>query len=163
MDEARFWALVEAAKQEAGGDVDRQWQILTEHLATLTLDEIIGFQRVLDSMRIRSYTNELWAAAYIINGGCSDDWFDYFRGWLIAQGREVFENALRDPETLVGVAQPGVVCEDILYVASYAYERKTGVRPEFPLDQPFLLTGQEWDDDDLPTMYPRLWAKFGFG
>jgi hypothetical protein len=29
-----------------------------------------------------------WGAAYLANGGCSDDGFDYFRGWLIGQGRK---------------------------------------------------------------------------
>ncbi|MFE5591185.1 DUF4240 domain-containing protein [Streptomyces sp. NPDC056549] len=33
-------------------------------------------------------------AAYMVNGGCCDDGFDYFRGWLIAQGRNVFERAV---------------------------------------------------------------------
>ena len=28
--------------------------------------------------------------------GCSDDTFDYFRGWLIAQGKETFEKVLDD-------------------------------------------------------------------
>ena len=36
-----------------------------------------------------SYRWDLWGAAYLANGGCSDDGFDYFRGWLIGQGRKV--------------------------------------------------------------------------
>ncbi|MFF5497583.1 DUF4240 domain-containing protein [Streptomyces aquilus] len=35
-----------------------------------------------------------------MNGGCSDDGFDYFRGWPIAQGREDFERATADPDAL---------------------------------------------------------------
>ena len=42
----------------------------------------------------------LWGAAYLMKGGCSDDAFDYFRGWLVAQGRRTWERALRDPDTL---------------------------------------------------------------
>ena len=38
----------------------------------------------------------LWDAAYLINGGCSDDGFDYFRGWLVDQGRETFERCLAE-------------------------------------------------------------------
>lgn len=34
------------------------------------------------------YRRDLWAAAYIIGGGCSDDSFIDFRAGLIAQGHE---------------------------------------------------------------------------
>jgi hypothetical protein len=47
-----------------------------------------------------SYRNLLWAAAYLINGGCSDDGFESFRCWLIVQGRTVFERSVADPDTL---------------------------------------------------------------
>jgi hypothetical protein len=36
----------------------------------------------------------MWVAAYLMNGGCSDDGFDYFRGWLIAQGRTTLEQVV---------------------------------------------------------------------
>ena len=55
-----------------------------------------------------SYWTPLWAAAYVINGGCSDDGFDYCRGWLILQGREVFEHVVADPRTLFGLRWPAV-------------------------------------------------------
>jgi hypothetical protein len=58
--------------------------------ASRPAEEIVAAQQVLWDLMAESYTNPLWAAAYVINGGCSDDGFDYFRGWLIAQGREVF-------------------------------------------------------------------------
>ncbi|MFC9245678.1 DUF4240 domain-containing protein [Streptomyces sp. NPDC057136] len=71
-----------------------------------------------------SCTNPLWAAAYVINGGCSDDGFDYFRGWLIAQGREVFERTAADPDALAEVpivrasAADGLdlACEEVLSI-----------------------------------------------
>jgi hypothetical protein len=40
------------------------------------------------------------AAAHPSDGGRSDDCFDYFRGWLIAQGREVLEHVVADPDAL---------------------------------------------------------------
>lgn len=30
--------------------------------------------------------------------GCSDDSFDYFRGWFIAQGKDVYMDALAEPD-----------------------------------------------------------------
>jgi hypothetical protein len=41
-----------------------------------------------------------------MNGGCSDDGFEYFRAWLLAQGRDTFEKALEDPDTLAALEDP---------------------------------------------------------
>jgi hypothetical protein len=113
----------------------------------------------------RSYRWDLWAAAYIINGSCSDDGFDYFRGWLIAQGRGSFYAALADPETLVdvlpadGLAGDGVECEDMLSIGSVAYERRTGIelpfRPGTRADEP---AGEPWDEEEIEMLLPRLSA-----
>jgi hypothetical protein len=46
----------------------------------------------------RAYPWDLWGAAFVINGGCSDDGCERFRARLIMQGRDVFERALDDPE-----------------------------------------------------------------
>ena len=47
-----------------------------------------------------AYCWSLWGAAYVINGGCSDDPFVDFRASLISRGRQVFERALSDPDSL---------------------------------------------------------------
>ncbi len=36
----------------------------------------------------------------MLNGGSCDDGFDYFRGWLIAQGRATFERIVADRDAL---------------------------------------------------------------
>lgn len=88
MDTHRFWRWIDEARLAADGDCDR--------LTDVPPAEIVAFQRALDDRLAESYTWDLWAAAYIINGGCSDDGFDYFRGWLIALGRaRVSERAAR--------------------------------------------------------------------
>ena len=51
-------------------------------------------------MLAASYREDLWGAAYLINGGASDDGFEYFRGWLMTQGRAVFARAVADPDSL---------------------------------------------------------------
>ena len=62
----------------------------------------------------RAYRWDSWAAAYSIGSGCSDDGFTDFRYFLISMGREVFERALADPESLLSVARaPGV--EDVFF------------------------------------------------
>ena len=58
-------------------------------LATRDPEEIVAWGRHLDKVMAASGKEDLWAAAYLINGGCSDEGFDHFRGWLIAHGRDV--------------------------------------------------------------------------
>jgi hypothetical protein len=59
-----------------------------------------SFNAHFDDCEDRAYSYELWAAAYIIGHGCSDDSFSDFRSTLISMGRETFERALEDPESL---------------------------------------------------------------
>jgi len=130
MNEDIFWQLIADSKQPSGGDSDAQVAALRERLQSLPESEIVEFDSLLHVQLDRSYHRDLWAAAYVINGGCSDDGFDYFRAWLIAQGRELFERALQDPESLVEVAEPEVELELFLYASIVAYEAKT--KKKFP-------------------------------
>jgi hypothetical protein len=36
----------------------------------------------------------------VVNGHCSDDSFENFRCWLVSMGRDVYENALANPDSL---------------------------------------------------------------
>jgi hypothetical protein len=67
-----------------------------------------------------AYRWDLWAAAYVINGGASDDGFEYFLGWLMAQGRTRWEATLADPDSLADIvdADTGDLDgEELLYIA----------------------------------------------
>src|SRR5205823_6840092 len=44
----------------------------------------------------RLYRHDMWAGAYLIGGGCSDDGFISFRARLIAQGRDWYKKASPD-------------------------------------------------------------------
>lgn len=166
MNEDLFWRLIEEAKAEGGGDCDAFSESLTAKLQALAPQDILAFDGVMDQLLLRSYRWDLWGAAYLINGGASDDGFDYWRGWLMAQGRAVFENALRDPDSLADVIEGSELeCEDILYVAGRAYEAKTGgAMPDRPNVFEAAGTsdpaGEHWtDDEDLERRLPRLAAR----
>lgn len=117
-------------------------------------------------------TDAFWAAAYVINGGCSDDGFEYFRGWLITQGREVFQQALSDADSLAdhppvqaaAAEWEDLECELTLGIAYDAYQRATGEpmpQGAWHIDYP-ALGGDFWfnfeDGDRLDRMLPRLSA-----
>jgi len=164
MNKEQFWTLIDRGRKESGGDCEALAAYVFESLKKFAPVEVLGFQQQVWERLAESYTWELWAVAYIVNGGCSDDGFEYFRGWLIAQGRDFFEQAVRDPESAGNRAEPDTnECEDILYVAPRAYKVITGAA--LPLDsyrpapEP---AGSHWQSSDLPHRYPRLAKKFGF-
>lgn len=171
MDRDAFWALIDRTRVGAELDPDAHEEAIRAALATVSAAELVDFERHANKLLARSYSMALWGAAYLINGGCSDDGFDYFRGWLIAQGRQVYDAALTDPDSLAdapGLGDGDVELEGMWYVARQAYEELTG--SEMPDLDPAATEDSEdeadfegdFDDDDvMAAQYPKLYARFG--
>ena len=157
----QFWKIIEDARAE-DPEPESVAAAVGSTLESLSADEVLGFERELTKRRAESFRWDLWAVAYIANGGCSDDGFEYFRGWLIAKGRSYFEAALADPVRAADGAEPDAnECEDMLYVAAQAYKAKTGgYPPKSDLPFPKEPTGKAWEEEDLESLYPELWERF---
>ena len=69
-------------------------------------EELMEFESHFEKIHTESFSWNLWGAAYLMNGGCSDDGFDYFRAWLMAQGQQTFDKVVKDPDTLATLADP---------------------------------------------------------
>jgi hypothetical protein len=168
VDTDQFWGLIETARTSADDQSDSEAIVAraVEALSALPPEEITSAYQRLDEVMKQSYLHPLWAAAYVMNGGCSDDSFDYFRAWLMLQGRSVFEAAMADPD---GLAELPVVLaavdkadfrhEDALYIPHQAHEMATG--HELPEDLPIaprpdLDPAWEFDFDDRHEMFARL-------
>lgn len=172
MNEKQFWELIDQARKAAAGHsmdaADRQAAALEAALAKLPPKEIVAFQELLDRKMADTYRWDLWGAAYLLNGGCSDDCFDYFRGWLIGRGQKVFDAALKKPDSLAEFAanprntdtDAGRECESFLYVARGAYKKATGGEmPEVERPMPREPRGTPWTEEDLPRLLPAIAAK----
>jgi Protein of unknown function (DUF4240) len=183
MDENQFWVFIEEARRESEGKRKVFLGIVKDHLSTLEADEMIGFQSMINGLKWRAGRADLWGAAFILNGGCSDDGFDDFRGWLIAQGRAVYEAALENPDSLADIVpddvQGDLNCqfEQMLNVALEPWKIKTGLTINDFYNQVFERTNEpvpefgdleSWSTDGnadpskCPALYPRLWAKLGW-
>jgi hypothetical protein len=162
MNADEFWKFIDSAKQNAGPDTDARPGALQSLLASLTAEELQSFQNHYDQQIRISYRWDLWAAAYIINGGCSDDGFRYFRDWLISEGRSTFERALQNPDSLADLPHVDPAdLESFGYVALELYE-KNGTAE---LDRDFSTEGAEpagtpWNEEEVGSLLPQLDAKY---
>src|SRR5262245_8064207 len=78
----RFWSIVDKTAATSK-DQAAQLRALSIALRTLTPDDIVAFELAFGTQFNRAYSWDLWGAAYVANGGASDDGFAYFRYWLI--------------------------------------------------------------------------------
>jgi hypothetical protein len=147
---------------------------LHAELAKIPADEVLGFGELLYRLHSESYRADLWGAAFLINGGCSDDGFDYFRAWLIAQGRSTYEAALDNPDSLASVALPDQMeLEELLGLPADVYEELTGQdnfydrlpkapRRDIPDEEFEIWSDGEGDIDEAKArkVYPKLFEAF---
>lgn len=172
MDHNQFWDIISRACRSDPKSAE-EWDIrLIDELVRLTPDEIIEWNHIFDRLAAEAYRTDLWAAAYVINGGASDDGFYYFRCWLIGMGKEIYTAAVADPDSLAGVATPrwfaeGIDAEAEIYAAAHqAWIRVTGQpdTAEYPArNETAELIGEDWDFDNTDLMrqhLPRLAALY---
>lgn len=168
MTKDEFWEHIRATRRL---DPDEHLERLAVRLAKLPEKEILSFGRWWEVTDARAYTWELWGAAYLINGGCSDGGFDYFRWWLMLRGRAVYEAALKDPDSLAAVLKGEEDVEAGSNPAYAAYTAATGREdyyealqaryPKLQLELPALKGGWDFEDEDqLRGRYPKLFAAY---
>lgn len=179
MSSEDFWKLIKSTKNS-----ESQVTTLTEKLKLLTSDEIIQFEKSLHEYCLMCHAPDLWAAAYIIMGGCSDENFQHFKYWIIAQGADVFFEAINDPDFLseyipyeYSITGEIPELEELQYVSLDAYYLKINgsigydeeLENEFnaALDPSQIFTSLphiviDWTDEEhLKIKFPRLWERFG--
>ncbi|MFH6690006.1 DUF4240 domain-containing protein [Cellulosimicrobium funkei] len=189
MDRETFWGIVETARERAGAGADDRGAeddslpgALTDLLVErLTADEMLAFVDVAGDVANDAYAWPVWGAAYLVEGGCSDDGFRDFRDGLVLAGRETFERTLTDPDTLADhpvVAamadggSPWFGFESLDSLVGDAWSRATGEDDEAyyaarertssvrARSEP---AGEQWDfddDEENARRLPRLTALF---
>lgn len=167
-----FWAVIDRATADRPGSPAVVAERAVAELSSRDPQEIAAWGRHLDKVMAASGKEDLWAAAYLINGGCSEEGFDSFRGWLVAHGREVVARSVREPDSLSelpavrSAAASGAVFEagEVLQIAATAYAQATGSElPESDVAVTRPDPAELWDFDDEDEMgkrLPRLSALF---
>ncbi|WP_050029630.1 DUF4240 domain-containing protein [Verrucomicrobium sp. BvORR034] len=167
MTEEHFWLIIQKSFDACSGKTDEQAGTLAKELRKLLPDEIAAFAHHVGVYHRQAYSWELWGAAYLINGGCSDDGFADFRSWLISRGKDWYQQALINPDSLAdypGLEFRSASFEEFAYVASQVHEKLAGDLPESCLSlDPDEPVGTAWPEDDekiFRTRWPKLFAQF---
>jgi hypothetical protein len=174
LDEDTYWGIIENSLKDNSTPADQELFLVNE-IEKLTPKEMIGFRLRTDKLLFDSYTSDLWCAAYIIDGGCSDDGFEYFRCWLISRGKETFYKAKANPDSLITLVKEneGIYeFEGFWYVAVNAFKNSTGEDLYSYIDYNQFVTNDEnypllefnWNIDEpqtmkniCPVLFTSLW------
>ena len=182
MTKERFWKIIEDTKVKANGNQYKMRELLFDALMALDAKEIYQWGQYYSVYHTLSETQSLLMAAYVTDNG-GDDSFDYFRGWLIAQGEGVFLAALADPDSLAGLPiAPGDMLsfEEMMGIGYEVYADKLNeteeLSEESPLDKTEIdaicasvifanekgLEGKDSFYAQILKRLPNLCAKFGY-
>jgi len=155
VEEEQFWTLMESAVTAAehascdgdgdgdGGDDEDEdglggaiAQELATRLAAMDTAAVLGFDAQFRRASDELNRWDVWAAAYLINGGCGDDSFIDFRTGIITLGRDWHSRVVDNPDALAdhpairevaaGRSADFLFPEAVNYVAVDAFEEITG-------------------------------------
>ncbi|WP_272023657.1 DUF4240 domain-containing protein [Olleya namhaensis] len=171
LDEIIFWNIVDSSVKNTKNQ-DGQERFLVKEIEKLTPKQMIGFRLRTDKLLYDTYNSEMWCAGYIMNGGCSDDGFEYFRNWIISRGKDTYYKAKENPDSLISEFVEGEEYydfESFWYVALTAFENKTGkelydyISDDFKTNEGnypnFEFTWKEEEPETMKAICPKLFEK----
>lgn len=171
LDEILYWSIIEKSLLDSNNQ-DAQEQFLINEIGNLTPKEMIGFRLRTDQLLYDTYNSEMWCAGYIMNGGCSDDSFEYFRNWIISRGKDVYYKAKENPDSLISEFIEGEEeydFESFWYVGLEAFNLKTGkdlydyIDDNFKTNEgnypKFEFTWEEESPESIKKICPKLFNK----
>ncbi len=170
MEQRRTWKLLDPTRTHFCSGPGTE-DVFIQNLATFSVDELLSFATYWNHHWSRTVRDDLWAAAYLIDGGCSDDaFYNYVRPGVILLGENLFEAVIKDPDqTLAGLPNAGqeLIQGEFCHVVQLAFEEKTGQDLDWgelpqirPINDP-PDRAVNWKEEDLPRLFPKLWAIYG--
>ena len=118
----QFWDIISDSSKKSE-NFEGIALCLVNKLVTLDVQEILWGNIFIEYWNL-SFKSKLWAAAFVIEGGCSDDAFMDFRAGLIALGKKIYLNALADPDSLADLSIECFSDEMLNYIGKDAYNKK---------------------------------------
>jgi hypothetical protein len=129
MDENTFWNVIAKFDWDKTGDDEAVLEPAVSELASLSEEDILAFYDFLAEKLHALDTREHCRHCYVgeLDPDDGDDYisaddFLYSRCVVVANGRDFFQEVLADPSQM----PRGLEFEALLYLASAAYEKRTG-------------------------------------
>lgn len=178
-----FWTMFDSLSDDKSEAVNE----LQARLQQLDPDVLEKFQLVFEYLHKKADFRDMWVAGSIIEGSLSDDGFTDFRTGLIAQGQDIYEAAINNPDNLADYIfdtdyskDIWISNESIAYVAVEVYEEKTNSEEDirdvveslsesfwrrniFPETVNRVFT-EQWDyenEEVVKNKLPKIHSKFG--
>jgi hypothetical protein len=176
LDEEIYWKIIAESLSATTNQEDQELYLINE-IEKLSPADIIGFRLRTDKLLFDTYNQKLWCAAYIMNNGCTDGGFEYFRCWLISRGKEAFYKTKLEPDYLVNLLvkdQESYEFEGFWYVGMNAFKNKTEEDLYAYIDYDKFTTNDDnypiltfsWNVDEpqtmmkiCPLLYKNIWTK----
>lgn len=123
IDEKAFWRLIDSARKKTEGNLKKMVALLKKDLKKKPARARAEFDDLLTEKIKQLDRKETWAVAGELIGPISDDGFEEFRAWVVAQGPDVFIKTLQTPSSLLEMRKKGAYkygdyeLEEFLYVA----------------------------------------------
>ncbi len=173
LDAELYWDIIDKSLKNTNNQDDQE-QFLIKEIGKLAPKEMIGFRLYTDKLLYDTYNSEMWCAGYIMNEGCSDDSFEYFRNWVISRGKNTYLRAKKNPDYLINEVVDGAEFydfESFWYVALEAFQKKTGKDLYDYIDYDnfkmgegnypqFEFTWEEENPESMKNICPKLFEKW---
>jgi hypothetical protein len=181
LSERRFWNVIQRSLNCADGVMFRRTEqeaALKREIHRLSKDECTGFLGHFYHKYFSAYRHALKAVEYVIFGGCSGGQFMDFRKWLVLRGKQVYEAAIENPDSLCDEFDKipqGDLPEWDIYFESWIDERfgegshdKMYHTFEFP-EEEYTDEENEWNAKDeasirriCPITFEKYWLNDRF-
>lgn len=121
MNSEKFWSTIDNAKLKSEGNLHEFTKIMSEELSIWSYSDLYHFQAIYETYEtavILHANNLIWSALILINGGyCSNTYG--FAGWLIANGKDIYLQTLKNADYLAKTEAQKDKCnfEDIRFMA----------------------------------------------
>lgn len=140
MDIAEFWKVIDSSIERNKDSLNAQVIDCGNELSKYSIEEIREFNYLSETLIEKAKDEKVFETfckifnnKILFQGSISWSNYESFIGWLIMQGSGIYTYALEDPNSLKELIKiiynndiNKCICEDAIFIASAAYEIKTG-------------------------------------
>lgn len=169
--ERAFWSWMARLKTRFIDERKSIARLVDEEIRRLPAAEALLVRGAYIDLFHRADQLLLWeACSLLVHAPVGDDSFEYFRNWLMWQGREVFERALKEPDSIADLVRGGrdetenPFVEELSSLAEMQQDDQRASRCRAPISRGSFLSKWSWQDASTSQMsndLPQLWELLG--